>query len=52
MARIVKRCPDCGEMVSAFATTCRYCRYRFTSWTLMVVGAWIAVGLALVLVLR
>jgi RNA polymerase subunit RPABC4/transcription elongation factor Spt4 len=50
--RIVKRCPECGEMVSAFATTCRYCRYRFTSWTLMVVGAMVVIGLAVVFAIR
>ena len=45
MPLIVKRCPDCGEMVSAFSTVCRYCRFRFTSWTLMVVGTVVVVGL-------
>ena len=51
MPRIIKRCPDCGEMVSAFSTVCRYCRYRFTAWTLVTVGFWVACGLAAVLLL-
>jgi hypothetical protein len=46
VARIVKRCPECGEMVSAFATTCRYCPHRFTSWTITVVGTLVVLGLA------
>jgi hypothetical protein len=50
MPRIVKRCPECGEMVSALLTRCRYCPHRFTMWTLQVWGMLIAVAVLVLLV--
>ena len=42
MATVVKRCPECGEMVSVATTKCRYCRHRFLAWT---IELWVTVAI-------